>query len=1503
MQSYDTLFSLSPLPIWVYDVENFKILDVNQAAINHYGYSAEGFLSRTLKELFPDEEFLRAISAYAQNKVEDENFYFGTFTHFTKSREEVRMDINGHSLVYKGRKSVLLIAQDITEKELQLRECKESEKKLKAAASIANLGYWSMDIETKVLTCSEEVYNIWDKENASLKLSYDNFLASIHPDDQEPFKLELKAAVAEGRGFNIVHRILLDDGKVKWIHEVGRIVKDVHSNPILFEGVVQDISEQKKVQDKFRKNEKRYKALIENGFDAIVILGADGAPNYVSPSITRVLGYTEEEALNLNLFDVVHPEEQEMLAKRLEKAMQSPGIPLKGITSRTKHKDGTWRWLEATVTNMLHDPDINGIVDNFRDVTDWKLEEQRLKLLESVIIHTNDAVVITEAEPFDEPGHRILFANEAFTKMTGYSVEEVIGKTPRILQGPKSNLGELARLKQALINWEPCEISTINYKKSGEEFWVNFTVSPVADENGWYTHWIAIERDITKQKNREIEKELLTQISLIFNSNKSIYACLDQLCERLSGFGEFDFVEVWLKDISQSYLHKFSSYASTKEGEKFNSLVDNTRVFKKGEGLPGSIWESQKAILWNCSDTNYMFTRMKSAKDAGIVSAFGLPLIQAEEFIGVLVLGTVKNSRRLDIYSDFFLELEEFIGTEIKRKTLENELSQIFDFAPDIIGVMGMDGYFKKLNPRASILLGFSNEVLLNSSFLDFLHPEDVGSMNEILEKLKEGISVSDFEIRIITNTGIIKWFNWAAELSPNEGMIFTIIKDITEKKEIAQLLDDATSMARIGSWEIDLTQMSVFWSPITFEIHGVSAGITPKLDEAISFFRSDFRPMVRELVDKCVETGEHFDFEAILITAQNEEKWVRSIGKAETVKGVCVRIFGSFQDIHARKILEIQMNEILESISDSFYALDKNWNFTFFNKEAENIFNRKSKDLLGKNIWEEFPNLQGSNIQKIYHQVAESGKAETFDHYYSGGESWFEVNVYPSQSGISAYLKNITERKKTAEQILRSYEEKNKILESIGDAFFAVDNNWVVTYWNKEAEINLNRDRKSILGKVLWDEYADSIDTQFYRQYNKAMETGKVVSFEEHFIPLHKWFEVTAYPSPDGLSVYFKDISLRKETDIRILQANERFEKVTEATNDAIWDWNIEDNSLYLGGGFKTKFGSHADDYISVDSWHQYIHKDDFDRVVNSLYQAIADQTVSNWTSEYRYRKSNGEFAFIIDKGVVIRNDMGNAIRMLGAMTDITYHKEHELELLKLNESLEKYAHDLETTNEQLEQFAFIASHDLQEPLRMISSFMNQLERKYHDQLDEKARQYIYFATDGAKRMKQIILDLLEYSRAGKLDETTELINLTDLLDEFTVLRQKVIGEKSVKISAIGLPKVVAYKAPLTQTIHCLLDNAIKYSKEDIVPEIVFTVVKREDDWLFTIKDNGIGIDSEFFEKIFIVFQRLHNRDQYQGTGIGLSIAKKHVESWGGKIWLESETGKGSTFYFTLKV
>ncbi len=235
-----------------------------------------------------------------------------------------------------------------------------------------------------------------------------------------------------------------------------------------------------------------------------------------------------------------------------------------------------------------------------------------------------------------------------------------------------------------------------------------------------------------------------------------------------------------------------------------------------------------------------------------------------------------------------------------------------------------------------------------------------------------------------------------------------------------------------------------------------------------------------------------------------------------------------------------------------------------------------------------------------------------------------------------------------------------------------------------------------------------------------------------------------------------------------------------------------------------------------------------------------------------------------------------------------------------KANEQLQQLNNELSQSNQELEQFAYVASHDLREPLRMVSSFTKLLAQRYSGQLDNEADTIINFAVDGATRMETFINDLLTYSRVGINQKSFQTTNCQIVLEEALSHLDLLVQETSAVVKFSALPTIRGDKAQLVQLFQNLIDNAIKYHSSK-PPQIEIGAQFQKEQWLFWFQDNGIGIEPKHHKRIFQIFQRLHTRQQYSGTGIGLAICQKIVERHGGGIWVESESGKGSTFYFTL--
>jgi light-regulated signal transduction histidine kinase (bacteriophytochrome) len=226
----------------------------------------------------------------------------------------------------------------------------------------------------------------------------------------------------------------------------------------------------------------------------------------------------------------------------------------------------------------------------------------------------------------------------------------------------------------------------------------------------------------------------------------------------------------------------------------------------------------------------------------------------------------------------------------------------------------------------------------------------------------------------------------------------------------------------------------------------------------------------------------------------------------------------------------------------------------------------------------------------------------------------------------------------------------------------------------------------------------------------------------------------------------------------------------------------------------------------------------------------------------------------------------------------------------------------ELERSNRELEQFAYVASHDLQEPLRKVASFCQLLERRYKGQLDERADQYIHFAVDGAKRMQVLINDLLAFSRVGRLTREQLVVDSGEIAAQAVANLATTVEETGAEITIGPLPPVRGEPALLAAVFQNLVGNAVKFRGEQ-PPRVALSAERDGDMWTFTCADNGIGIEPEYAERVFVIFQRLHPKDAYPGTGIGLAMCRKIIEYHGGRIWLDTDAGRGTTFRFTLPV
>ena len=346
---------------------------------------------------------------------------------------------------------------------------------------------------------------------------------------------------------------------------------------------------------------------------------------------------------------------------------------------------------------------------------------------------------------------------------------------------------------------------------------------------------------------------------------------------------------------------------------------------------------------------------------------------------------------------------------------------------------------------------------------------------------------------------------------------------------------------------------------------------------------------------------------------------------------------------------------------------------------------------------------------------------------------------------------------------------------------------------------------------------------------------------------------------------------------------------------------------------------------------WIDALHPDDRKRTQELWRKSV--ETRAQFDTEYRIRREGGQYRTVAARAVPVTEKDGKIRTWIGTCIDVTERKQVEGDLARHRDNLEEIVarrtHELQSanrkleqeigehkatgkelhraavklarSNKELEQFAYVASHDLQEPLRVVSGYVQLIQRRYADRLDADADQFIGYIVDGVTQMQQLITDLLNYSRVGTRGRPFVKVGLEAVLDRALSNLKEVVRESEAQITHEPLPEIVGDETQLMQLFQNLIGNAVKFSGGRR-PKIDISVRQADGHWRFAVSDNGIGIDRKYWDKLFVIFQRLHTRQKYTGNGIGLAICKRIAERHGGKIWLDSRLDEGTTFFFTIK-
>jgi PAS domain S-box-containing protein len=846
-----------------------------------------------------------------------------------------------------------------------------------------------------------------------------------------------------------------------------------------------------------------------------------------------------------------------------------------------------------------------------------------------------------------------------------------------------------------------------------------------------------------------------------------------------------------------------------------------------------------------------------------------------------------------------------------REERLQNFVDSVEDHA---IYMIDSKGVVETWNYGAERMKGYTAKEILGQNFARFHTTEDQahGRPQEAL--------------RIARETGLFKGEGWRLRKDGTRFLVNVtmrplhdakgtlrgfskVTRDITESRKsetrfqaLLEAVPDAIVAHRLPDEIAYLnSRAEVLFGYSRAELLGRSADIlVPER------FREVRRAGREEMFRTLFATGMGLSGEYMCINRDGREFEVEaSVSPLETPDGPV--ILASVRDITERRKTEARFQALLESAPDAMVIVNSQGSIELANLQTEKLFGYSRAELVGQSVDMLVPlDLRGGHFahrDRFFASPKPRQMGAELDlqaRRKDGTQFPVEISLSPLEGpdgvSVTAAIRDVTDRKK-AENRFRA------LLESAPDAMVIVNRKGLIELANLQAEKLFGYSRLELIGKsvdilvpdALRDGHAGHRDRFFASP--KPRQMGAELDLQARRKDGTQFpVEISLSPlkGPDGMSV---TAAIRDVTDRK--KAENRFRALLESAPDAMVIVNGDGMIELINAQAERLFGYHRAELIGkilatlLPEHLREKHKEHS----RGFFLNPRQREMGAGLDLHARRKDGTEFPVEISLSPL---EGPNGISVTAVIRDVTERKQAA-------QLLAEKMKELHQSNEALEQFAQIASHDLQEPLRMVASYTQLLSRRYKGRLDADADEFIDFAVDGTQRMKRLIEDLLLYSRAGKGNPPMTQFNTGDSLQEAIRNLRAAIEESHAEVTSDPLPTLVAVESQLIQLLQNLIGNAIKY-RADRVPKIHVTAVLNEKDqgerqWIFSVADNGIGIDPKYFDRIFQIFQRLHGRGEYEGTGIGLAICKRILQQQGGRIWLDSEPGRGSVFHFSLPV
>jgi PAS domain S-box-containing protein len=632
--------------------------------------------------------------------------------------------------------------------------------------------------------------------------------------------------------------------------------------------------------------------------------------------------------------------------------------------------------------------------------------------------------------------------------------------------------------------------------------------------------------------------------------------------------------------------------------------------------------------------------------------------------------------------------------------------------------------------------------------------------------------------------------------------------------------------------------------------------------------------------------------------------------------------VTAAIRDISVRRAAEKHLAQmegryrgLLEAAPDAMVVVNQGGAIVLLNVQAEKQFGYSRDELLGQKVKNIIPDGFAERLIADGTRTAAEALAqqigtgiELIARRKNGTEFPIEIMLSPLESAegtlVTAAIRDISVRRAAEKHLAQMEGRYRGLLEAAPDAMVVVNPAGEIVLLNVQAEKQFGYQRDELVGQkvknIIPEGFAERLIADGTRSAAEALAqqigTGiELIARRKNRSAFPIEIMLSPLESAEGtlVTAAIRDISVRKTAEKHLAQMEGRYRGLLEAAPDAMVVVNQSGEIVLLNVQAEKKFGYHRDELVG-QKVKNIIPEGFAERLVADALRSVEDalgQQIGTGIELTGRRKNGTEFPIEL---MLSPLESAEGILVTAAVRDITVRKQADANLLNKVDELNR-------SNEELGQFAYIASHDLQEPLRMVASYTQLLSRRYKGKLDSDADEFIAFAVDGASRMQRLIQDLLAYSRVGTKGRDMVEISSEEALQQALINLRGAIEEKGALVTHDSLPSVIADDMQLVQLFQNLVGNAIKYQNSGI-PKVHISAAKNGGKkWTFSVKDNGLGIDPQYFEKIFGMFQRLHKREEFAGTGIGLAICKKIVERHGGNISVESEPGHGSTFRFAL--